>query len=288
MNFRNTVGFGSFSFTRGLGIRILPERVVRTDAALGPALSYEKGKSAAQWGGSGDFHITATRIPTSFGGLHAVLAEGNIRRPFIVYCGGSGFREEQAGGPLLRALIHFGDVLFFNYPGYGHSAGSGSKADFAETVTAVQHFAEAQAGRRGSRLIIWGHSFGGGVAAALAARAQPVLALVLEGTFGSLNDMVKHPLGPLAPLVHAEPDEAVVQYIIPEVLAKFAAPIIAVASRADRVVPFAVTRKLASDLTRTGHHVTFIPLRHAPHVGLFNDPDHRPAVQKAITEAAKA
>jgi len=286
MNFGDQIALGSVSFAHGIGIRIKPERLVRSDRFLEGQGMHPHGKSAAEWGGTGKFHIHATRIPTSFGGLHCVLAESEVKRPLIVYCGGSGFREETGGGPVLRALVHHGDVMFFNYPGYGKSAGTGRKAEFAETIIAVRAFAEAQAARRGTRLVYWGHSFGGGIAAAIASTGQNILALLLEGTFGSLTDVVRNKVGPFGRFFHAEYTAETVHFELPEMLAKFPHPIIVVASHNDRVIPFAVTRKLAGDLAHRGREVTFVELQRAPHIGLFNDPDHRPQVHAALMAAA--
>lgn len=272
------------SFTRGFGIRIPPERVIRTDRFLAARGRLPVGRPAKSWNGKSGHEFFPGRIETSFGGLHYVLAALDNSRPLIVFCGGAKFRESVRGAAEMRALWTFGDILFFDYPGFGRSAGQGTLAEFTEAEQAVRAFAENLARQRGCRLIFWGHSFGGGFAAALAAGASLPSTLVLEGTFSCINDIVKSRAGLLAPFVHAALQPGVVHYPIPKLLAGYRHPVIVVASRRDEVIRFAVTKKLAEDLRRAGCKVSFIALAKPPHEALFTDKDYRPALKQALTE----
>ncbi|WP_224760950.1 hypothetical protein [Brevundimonas aurantiaca] len=94
---------------------VLPAEVVR--------LSYAGGD------------IGATRIRT-----------GRRDAPLILYCGGNLFRRSSGAGTVANELAPFGDVLMFDYPGYGDTAGQADYANFLAAGVAVADAARAEPG----------------------------------------------------------------------------------------------------------------------------------------------
>lgn len=267
-------------------VEVAPSDVVFTNADAARAGAVFKGGAPASQAALPGFTVATTRIDTPAGGLHAVLAESDPKRPLIVFCGGNGFREEYAGAARLEALAPYGDVLFFDYPGYGASDGTGTSAEFIAAQPAIVARAEQELARRGGdRLIFWGHSLGGGYCAGLAAQSHVRSILVMEGAFASIPDIAAGKAGPLSPFVRLKIDPAAYQYDSPTLLTGYQGPIVVIASRQDETIPFATTRRLAARLTKAGKAVTFVELKAGKHSTLFRDPQYGPLVGAAVARA---
>jgi pimeloyl-ACP methyl ester carboxylesterase len=267
-------------------VKVAPGDVVFTNAEAQRIGAVFKGGAPVSQAGLPGFTITPTRIQTPVGGLHAVLAESDARRPLIVFCGGNGFREEYAGAERAKALSPFGDILMFDYPGYGASDGTGTSAEFTAAQPAIVARAEQELARRGGDLIIfWGHSLGGGYCAGLAAQSHVRSILVMEGAFGSIPDIAAGKAGPLNAFVRLRIDPQAYQYDSPALLARYKGPIVIVASRRDETIPFATSRRLAARLTKAGKAVTFVELKEGKHSTLYRDPQYGPLVGAAVSQA---
>jgi fermentation-respiration switch protein FrsA (DUF1100 family) len=79
-------------------------------------------------------------------------------------------------------------VLLPEYRGYGRSAGSPGQDAIVEDASRFHDWAVAQPGIDPARVVIFGRSVGGGVAAQLAAR-RACAAVILESTFTSVASM---------------------------------------------------------------------------------------------------
>lgn len=75
-------------------------------------------------------------------------------------------------------------VLLVEYPGYGRSSGSPSRASIEAAVQAAHEWASNHPGIDRNRIVAYGRSLGGGAAAVLAT-SREVSALILESTFTS-------------------------------------------------------------------------------------------------------
>lgn len=83
------------------------------------------------------------------------------------------------------------NVLIFDYRGYGESAGKPSEeGTYRDAFAAWQYLVEKR-NTPPDRIVVFGRSLGGAVAAALAERVTPA-ALILEATFTSIPDMGKN------------------------------------------------------------------------------------------------
>src|SRR5262249_23071033 len=100
-------------------------------------------------------------------------------------------------------------VLIFDYPGYGRSAGSPNEEGCYRAADAAYHWLMRTQHVRPEDLLIYGGSLGGGVAVDLASR-RPHRALVLVSSFTSLPDMAQtlYPWLPARWLVRTRFDSA--------------------------------------------------------------------------------
>lgn len=123
-------------------------------------------------------------------------------------------------------------TLMFDYRGYGLSSGTPSEdGTYADARTAWHHATQVL-GFPASRIILFGESLGGAVAAQLAAEMRPG-ALVLASTFTSVPDLGAdlYPLLPIRLL-------ASIRYETLTRLTQIDCPVMVIHSRNDDVIPF--------------------------------------------------
>ncbi|GAA0550626.1 dienelactone hydrolase [Rhizomicrobium palustre] len=233
------------------------------------------------------YRYSVDNVPASFGTLHTMLVESDAQKPLIVFCGGNLFREEGVGGYTAEALTPFGDVLFYDYPGYGTSGGDGTRADFAEAERVMKTKVEALALSRPS-VIFWGHSLGGGICSSLAAHTNVKSALVLAGTFGSYEDIKDDMLGLASGLVTMKPAEDLITYEAPVLLKDYSGPIVVLALTEDETIPYGVSKTLAKKLEAEGKKVVFVTLKGKGHSRIHSHPDFRAKMTEGFKSAGVA
>lgn len=133
-------------------------------------------------------------------------------------------------------------VLIFDYRGYGRSSGKPSEAGLARDADAAWAYLTARRGIAPRRIILFGESLGGAVAAELAARQAPTArpgALVLASVFTSVPDLAAdlYPWLPARWLARMNYDTAAA-------LARIQAPVLVAHSPDDEIVPFRHGRRL--------------------------------------------
>ena len=110
-----------------------------------------------------------------------------------------------AGTPLVRTLGRCAewrarglDSLLVDYRGYGRSEGTPTEEGLYLDADAAWAHLTAERGLEPRRIVVWGHSLGGGVASWLAERETPA-ALVLGASFTSLVDagLERYPWAPV-------------------------------------------------------------------------------------------
>lgn len=141
----------------------------------------------------------------------------------------------------LRALHEYGvAVLAIDYRGYGRSDGPPpSEVQVYEDAVAAWDFLVGARGIRPHRIVVYGHSLGGAVAAELALRRGPACALVLEATFTTMADMgrLQYPWLPVDRLLRE-------RFETEAKLGQLDLPVIVVHGTADDLVPFAMGERL--------------------------------------------
>ena len=131
------------------------------------------------------------------------------------------------------------NVLIFDYRGYGNSEGRPSERGTYLDVAAAWRELTEHRGIAADRIVVFGRSLGGAVAAWLASRQQPA-GLILESTFTSLPDLAAqiYPYVPARALLRY-------RYATAKYLARVSVPRLVIHSRDDDVVPFSHGKALA-------------------------------------------
>lgn len=139
-----------------------------------------------------DFALTfeSVAIPTEDGETLAGwwIAAKESSRATILYChGNAGNISDRVTKAVMLAGEGF-DVLLFDYRGYGTSTGAPSEEGLAADARAAHRYLTTARGLLPGRLIVWGKSLGGAVAARLAHEA-PAAGLIIESSFTRAADM---------------------------------------------------------------------------------------------------
>lgn len=220
------------------------------------------------------FRVTRNDIVTSDRKQHMVEVLSDPARPLIVFCGGNSFTENTDGANIVTALIPFGDVVLFDYPGLGESTGKGTKNEYFTALDTMAVRVTALAAQRSGKLVFWGHSLGTGFCAALAAKVKTPSITVLAGAFDTVEDVannIKNRAIWYGALLNPKAGPEVLDFEISARLEGYTGPILLLASDADDVIPIAVSRKLAKRLQQAGHEVHLITLENTGHGSLHQD-----------------
>lgn len=201
--------------------------------------------------------------------------------PLILFCGGNMFRRASAGGSRSRALLPFGDLILFDYPGYGETAGLDSVTNFRAVGEVVSDAARAAADAEGRRLIVWGHSLGGVMCAGAAQRARADV-LVLETTTPGARATVAHQVGLMRPFVRVRLDPALAGVEIPAELEGYAGKVVVLEAGRDETLPPALSRALTRQLQARGHRVERLVFPEAGHNEVPAQPDFTTRLTAAL------
>ncbi|MEM7728897.1 MAG: alpha/beta fold hydrolase [Pseudomonadota bacterium] len=214
----------------------------------------------------------------AFGGLDIALTTvGPSEGPLIVSCFGNASDRYEQGADYAAKILPFGQVLLWDYPGYGDSGGKPGADALERVVGDFVPWIEAQAGSR--PIVYWGHSLGGFVCANLAARTRKVAAVVLETTAPSVGAVARTWTPSGLPL-RVTYDAALSRFDIPDALAGVDAPVLILGAGRDRVLPVSLSRELADALPRA----TYLELPEATHFSAGFDPRAQAAVAALLAK----
>lgn len=192
----------------------------------------------------------------AFEDLHLQAADGNLIHGWFVPAAEAEapvvlFLHGNAGNIGLR-LDHIQQlhrqglaVLIIDYPGFGHSSGVPEETALNVSVRAAWD----ELMRRGyakNKVVVYGRSMGGPLAAILASDVQPG-GLMLESTFTRVTDLAArlYPWLPVGLLMHYQLDTA-------EALSRVHCPVLVMHSPDDEIVPYQYGRKLYQQLNSQG------------------------------------
>lgn len=138
------------------------------------------------------------------------------------------------------------DVLVFDYRGYGNSAGKPCEAGTYMDSDAAWDYLSGQKGVPPGKILVFGYSLGGAIAARLAALKKPG-ALVLLSSFTSMPELAGalYPYLPIKWLCRFKYDT--IAY-----LQKTTCPVLVAHSVNDDVVPYVFGRKLFTAVSNRG------------------------------------
>lgn len=124
------------------------------------------------------------------------------------------------------------NTLIFSYRGYANNEGSPSELGTYRDAEAAWRYLTEQRRIPSCRIVLFGESLGGAVAAQLAARQQPA-ALVIASSFTSLPDLAQN-FYPYLPVQWL----ASIRYNTRENLRAVTAPVLIAHSPQDEIIPF--------------------------------------------------
>jgi fermentation-respiration switch protein FrsA (DUF1100 family) len=153
----------------------------------------------------------------------------------VVFNGNAGHRAYRAD--LATALARRGvRILLFDYRGYGGNAGRPSEDGLALDARAAADYLLTRRDVDPARIVYFGESLGGAVAARLAVD-RPPHALILRSPFASLADVARHhyPFLPVRWLLKEKHDTAAF-------VARVTSPTLVISGDDDRIVPVEHTR----------------------------------------------
>lgn len=130
------------------------------------------------------------------------------------------------------------DTFIIDYRGYGQSEGKPSEEGTYRDAEAAWQYLVTQRGEDPARIIMFGRSIGGAVAAWLATRHKAA-ALIVESSFTSAVEMAAH-LYPFMPVRLISR----LQYPVADYVARVECPVLIIHSRDDEIIPFAMGKAL--------------------------------------------
>ncbi len=155
-------------------------------------------------------------------------------------------------------------VLLYDYGGYGKSTGKASEARCYADARGMWNWLTETKHIPAEKILIYGQSLGGGIAADLASKVRPG-AVVLESTFLSVPEVAakKLPFLPVRWLCSYK-------FNTVDKIADIHAPIMIIHSPQDTLVPFAQGRKL---FELANEPKTFLEIRGNHNTGFFKSRD---------------
>jgi uncharacterized protein len=200
----------------------------------------------------------------------------------IVFCGGDAFRRSREGGLVLQALAVDADVVLFDYPGYGDSTGEATAENMVDNARAVRDFVRNLPSTRHQRLVLYGFSLGGIVAAQVA--SQPATdALVLESSAADVASWVRTQVPwYAAPFVRVEIDPDIGGIDSVRALQAFTGPVLLLSGSRDRRAPTTLSRDMHRRLRVYGVRVSLHEVADANHGEIHRSPEFRAVLQKFL------
>ena len=164
--------------------------------------------------------------------LHAWYVPRDKAKYTLLFCHGNGGNISHRIGAI-QTFHGLGlNVLIFDYRGYGRSEGKPTEAGTYQDVEAAWKYLVETRGVPPERIVVFGCSLGGAIAAHLAHKHTPA-ALILESTFTSAPDAGAklYPFLPIRWLCRFS-------YDTQSIIGEMNCPILVVHSRQDEMVPY--------------------------------------------------
>lgn len=211
------------------------------------------------------------------------ISNDSPRTALVVHCGGTSFDIEHFGDLTYLKLFRFGDILMWEYPGYGDSDGAAG----AESLRAATAAMASEIGRfrryEGQPVVFWGHSLGGFTCAQLAAQTDLgawVAPIVFEAAAPSSEEAAKA-YSRRIPFLRVDVAPDLAGFNIPDTLSGGAErDILILAARRDNVLPVRLSRSLRDLLDAAGHRVLYCEFAKAKHVTIPFEKDFPASVAR--------
>jgi pimeloyl-ACP methyl ester carboxylesterase len=220
----------------------------------------------------GFLDIEGGRIAYSLTGLAGKSLDPS--RPLIVMCGGNSMDRYSAGVSYAQKGLPWGDVMMFDYPGYGDSTGTPTAPALEAAIKAV--VVKARAVSNGRPIIFWGHSLGGFVCGKLASQVPETKALILETTARNAKEVVREWTPPwMRPLVFPKISPSLARYDNARAIGGAKFPVLVLGAGQDKTLPVGLSRSLATALKEANVVVSYHEFAQAEHWNVPNQRDFR-------------
>lgn len=198
------------------------------------------------------------------------LVPGAVR-PVIVTCGGNATDRYNAGVFYAQKALRWGDVLHFDYPGYGDSQGEPSAEGFESGIDVVR--AEVARVAAGRPVIYWGHSLGGFVCTDLAVGTPGLAGIIIETSARNATEVARGwtPLW-AKPIARVRVAESLAGYDNATTAATARVPVLVLGAGQDDTLPVELSRALSEALRELGAPVTYVEFPEALHWNVPRQP----------------
>ena len=144
----------------------------------------------------------------------------------------------------IRPLLSSGFQIFvFDYSGYGFSEGTATRANLLADGMAAVDYVKSREDVQQSKLVLYGQSYGGHLAACIAAERESAIdALVVEGAFSNHKDLSANGAKKMAGLMSRIFVKEM--YSGTRMIGRFHKPVLVIHSTEDKVIPIAMGQKL--------------------------------------------
>lgn len=198
------------------------------------------------------------------GDCHTLYFDNNSDR-VIIYCHGNyGNVSYYSHMPYIAKRLGI-SLIMFDYRGFGESYGIASTSNIKEDGLDVYKYVQCDMGYSESKIIVWGESLGGSIAAWISCNNKPSK-VVLVSTFSNIHDVIKMHSGGSVVIraVIAIADILYDSLPIKEWIGKIRSPICLIHSKGDTYIPYECstinskvnTKYLKEYITITGDHTT--------------------------------
>ncbi|MEM9838412.1 MAG: alpha/beta fold hydrolase [Pseudomonadota bacterium] len=224
-------------------------------------------------------------VETAGGEIAVTLARAAGHDVLFVHCGGNGADRLGAGQWYTDQVLRHGNVLLFDYPGYGDTPGPLSAARLQASLPELVSFAKDQSG--GAPIVYWGLSLGGQVCARMAELDPDAAAVIVEASGPSIDVMIDD-VRPdwLGPFLRTRATQSIAWLNAEEALSGRDIPILIIDAGADRLLPGRLGADLADSLREAGNDtVTYRVMPERDHNASRLDPAFHPTVREFLSEA---
>lgn len=189
--------------------------------------------------------------------LHGWFCQAERPRAVMLLCHGNAGNLSNCYWPLkfYREKLNV-TVMAFDYRGYGKSEGKPSEEGILADARAARRWLSRRTGVAEKDIVLSGFSLGGAVAVDLAAK-DGARGLVLQSTFTSVPEVAakRTHIAPTASLMTAQLNSF-------ELIGKYKGPLLQTHGDADRIIPFALGKKL---FAAANEPKQFIPVKGGGH-----------------------
>lgn len=216
---------------------------------------------------------------------YTLVSKPGENRPLIVYCGGNSGDRFNSGVFFALKTLPYGDVLLFDYPGYGDSPGKPSASALAARAPALQAIAVEHSADR--QLVFWGHSLGGFICSRMARDTPSADGVILEATARNALE-VGQAWRPwfAAPFVRLSVGDGLSRFDVADTLAEFRGPILILGAKRDNTLPVRLSRSLTESLRTRGARVTYVEFPRAEHLDISRQPEFPAAASSFFASVA--